>query len=220
MSRIDLHVHTEYSSDGLLRIERLVQLCPKRGLDRVAVTDHNTIEGALRLAEAAPFPVIIGEEIRTADGEIIGLFLEKEIPRDLPIERTIELIREQNGVVYLPHPCDRMRRSKIRQDKLRDIVPLCDAIEVFNARNVFGPDNAEAEKLAEEFGLPQGVGSDAHTWMELGNCYVEMDDFDGPTDFLEKLRSGTRITKKSSLVVHGITKTVKAWNSIGHTNNQ
>lgn len=217
MVSVDLHIHTEFSSDGLMSPHRLIQICQKRGLGALAVTDHNVIEGAFRVAEIAPFPVIIGEEIRSTDGEVIGLFLNKEIPRDLSIEKTIELIRDQGGLVYLPHPCDRLRRSRIRPEKLADVAPMCDIIEVFNARNVFGQDNMEAEKLAVSLDLAQGVGSDAHSVMEIGHCYLEM-DFDPkgkPTDFLAALRKAEKVVKKSPLVVHGISKTAKVWSQFG-----
>src|SRR5206468_3714742 len=140
----------------------------RRGLDVLTITDHNRIEGALELAELAPFKVIVGEEVRTREGEIIGLFIEEFIPPHLSPEETIHEIKRQGGVVYVPHPFDRVRRSVIKRDALFRVAPLVDALEVLNARCHISSDNAAAVAFAVERGLLQGAGSDAHTAFEVG----------------------------------------------------
>src|SRR5881296_1798179 len=160
--RIDLHNHTHYSPDSILSPKRFVHECRRRGLDRVAVTDHNTIRGALATRELADFPVIVGEEILTADREIIGLFLEEDIPRGLPAAETIKRVKSQGGIVGVPHPFDRLRRA-LREDVLRRLIDKIDYIEALNARIVFPANNREANEFAVEHGLPVSPGSDAHS---------------------------------------------------------
>ena len=191
MIRVDLHVHTCFSEDCVTDLEAVVGACRRAGLGAVAVTDHNTVEGAHALAQVAPFPVIVGEEIKTTDGEIIGLFLSESVPRGLSPGETIGAIRAQGGVVYVPHPLDRVRRSPLGLDSLTAILHEVDALEIFNARVTLQGDNRRARLLAEAHGLPGGAGSDAHTAREIGRAYVQMPLFDGPTDFIQKLGMGT-----------------------------
>ena len=169
--RIDLHTHTEYSSDSELPLEDAVQGWQRAGIDCVAVTDHNTIAGGLALREWAPLRVIVASEVRTCEGEIIGLFLQEEIARGQTPEETIRHIRDQNGLVMIPHPFDRFRRSRLTEEALMRILPQVDILEVFNARTALGWDNRRAEKLASAHGLVAAVGSDSHTAQELGHAY-------------------------------------------------
>ena len=168
----------------------------------MAVTDHNTVEGAQALAQIAPFPVIVGEEIKTTDGEIIGLYLSESVPRGLSPDDTIAAIRAQGGVVYVPHPFDRVRRSPLGLSSLTSILHEVDALEVFNARVTLQSDNRRARLLAEAHGLPGGAGSDAHTAREIGRAYVQMPLFDGPSDFIQKLGMGTVCGRLSLPDVH------------------
>ena len=161
--RIDLHTHTEYSSDSELPLEEAVRGWQRAGIDCVAVTDHNTIAGGLALREWAPLRVIVASEVRTCEGEIIGLFLQEEIARGQTPEETIRHIRDQNGLVMIPHPFDRFRRSRLTEEALMRILPQVDIVEVFNARTALGWDNHRAEKLASAHGLVAAVGSDSHT---------------------------------------------------------
>jgi predicted metal-dependent phosphoesterase TrpH len=210
MMKIDLHVHTTYSGDCLTSFEAIIEVCRRRGLS-VAITDHNRIEGALAFREVAPFPVIVGEEVQTLEGEIIGLFLEEGIPRDLSPEETIARIKEQGGLVYIPHPMDRVRRSVLRREALERITDQVDAIEVFNARVTFPADNEEAQRFAQEHGLPQGGGSDAHTPWEIGRAYVEMEPFNDPQEFLRHLAQGRVVGRLSNPLVHLATTWAKLY---------
>jgi len=207
--RIDMHVHTEFSPDCRTKLDDIPRICDERGLDIVGILDHNSIEGALKLDEMMPGRVIVGEEIRTKEGEVAGLFLKEKIPPDLSPEETIERIKEQGGLVYITHPFDIFRREVIKREALLRIYPLLDAIEGFNARNVLGWSNGRAMRFAEEHGIPVGAGSDAHMSFEIGRGYVLMEPFEGPKDFLEKLRSARIEGKGSSFLFNLATKLYK-----------
>ena len=207
--RVDLHTHTVYSSDSELALEDAVRGWQRAGIDCVAVTDHNTIAGGLALREWAPLRVIVGSEVRTSEGEIIGLFLHEEIARGLTPEETIRHIRDQNGLVMIPHPFDRFRQSRLTEEALMRILPQVDIMEVFNARTAFERDNRRADLLASEHGLIPVAGSDSHTAQELGHAYVEMADFASPQAFLDSLRAGSLVKRRSSWFVHAHTRWTK-----------
>lgn len=173
-----------------MSLEVLIRTAQRRGLDVLAITDHDNIDGALEMARIAPFPVIVGEEIGTADGEIIGLFLHEAIPSGMSPQETVEAIRTQGGIIYLPHPLDQLRRGSLTRRALREIVHQVDAVEIFNARVTFPGDNAKAAHLAKAHGLPGGGGSDAHSPFEIGRSYVDMPPFFSRDSFLEQLRRG------------------------------
>ena len=157
----------------------------------VCATDHNTIDGALRLRElAAGFRVVIGEEVSSRDGEIIGLFLEHAVPRDLSAEETIARIHGQGGLVSVPHPFSHNRLHRLRRNALERVWPTIDAIEIFNAREAFSADNRRAGAFATAHDIPGAVGSDAHRPWELGGAYLECDDFTGRDDFIGSVRGG------------------------------
>lgn len=207
----DLHVHTLYSRDCCSSLEEIIETCQRKDISGIAVTDHNTIQGALKLREIVPSSllVIVGEEIKTLDGEITGLFLEEEIPGGLTTEETIAKIKTQNGLVCIPHPFDRLRHSKLKTEALLRIINQADLIEVFNSRNVFTNDNEKAQTLANSKGLTTCVGSDAHTPCEIGMSYVEMEHFSTSEEFLHNLASAKSVTRKSSFWVHITTKWTK-----------
>jgi len=189
--KADLHIHTTFSGDSQNKPEDIIKRCLELGIDAVAITDHNEIEGALRTKEIAPIKVIVGEEILTTQGEIIGLFLKEKIPRFLSPEETITRIKLQGGLVYIPHPFDGIRAASSLETKvLLMLKPHIDAIEVLNARIILERDIKKARKFAEENGFPMGAGSDAHNIFEVGNAYVEMGGFETPSEFLEALRRG------------------------------
>lgn len=177
----------------------LVARCKETGINCVAVTDHNSIECALELKKTAPFTIIVGEEIRTTQGEIIGYFLSERIPRGLSPEETISRIRAQGGLVCVPHPLDRLRPSALEPKALRRVLPLIDIIEVFNARTPLNRDLERARRLAEECGLLASAGSDSHTPKEIGNAYVEIPEFSTPQEFKAALAAGTVHGKKAAL---------------------
>lgn len=193
--RVDMHTHTMFSGDSTTTLDEIVEAVTESGIDVLCVTDHNALEGALRLRtlleDAGICRVVVGEEVKTHTGEIIGLFLTERIPFGETAVRTCEMIRAQGGLVYVPHPFDPMRRN-ITEDSLADISSrgLVDAVEVHNAKTSLQSLNAKAKQFAAHRDLAMGSGSDAHVPHALGSAYVEMPDFDGPQDFLEKLREG------------------------------
>jgi hypothetical protein len=200
---VDLHMHTDHSYDCATPVEVLLATAREQGLGAIAVTDHNEISGALQArAQAADFgvKVIVGEEVKTAgQGEVIGLFIEERIPPGLSLRETIREIRRQDGVVYVPHPFDRMH-SVPDYEHLLTIIDEVDAIEVFNPRVAIGAFNEEAERFAAKYRLPAGAGSDSHVAQGLGSVRIRMRDFDGPQEFLQALRGAEITTRPSSLL--------------------
>lgn len=199
--RADLHTHTFYSPDSITSPERLVGECRRRGIDCLAVTEHNTIKGALAVREIASFQVIVGEEVRSAQGEILGLFLTEEVPPGLSPEETVQRIIEQGGLVGIPHPFDRFRGA-LEYEAMRQLAAHIHFIEAFNARTTFPGDNGRALRYAQGNGLPVTAGSDAHSPWEVGRAYVEMSPFDGPQSFLAALRTGRIVGQLSNPLVH------------------
>lgn len=192
MIRIDMHTHCEYSPDSDTPVAEQARAIAALGLDVVCATDHNTIEGALRLRElAAGFRVIVGEEISSREGELVGLFLEQAVPRDLSAEETIAAIHEQGGLVCVPHPFSHNRPSHLRRETLDRLWPQIDALEIHNARESMADDNRKALAYARERNIPGAVGSDAHRIADLGRAWLACPDFTGPDDFLDAIRAGT-----------------------------
>jgi predicted metal-dependent phosphoesterase TrpH len=189
--RVDLHSHTMWSGDSTTTPDELARAVDETAIDVLCITDHNAVKGARELAPKLGCRVIVGEELRTHAGEIIGLFLVEHIPFGVDARTAAELIRSQGGVVYVPHPFDPMRRN-LAESSLRDLTAagLIDAIEVFNAKTTLSHLNERATAFAAEAGLPGGAGSDAHVPEAIGAAYVEMPDFDGPREFLASLRQG------------------------------
>jgi len=186
--RFDLHIHTCYSYDSLLSLRKLADIVRRKGLDGIAVLDHDEVEGALRLREWAPFKVIVGEEIGTAHGGIGALFIEHRIPPHLSAEETIARIREQGGLVFIPPPLARGTPGKIQKNKLFEIINQVDLIEGYNARTPLASDDRRARELAAQHGIPVTAGSDAHFSFEVGRAWTEMDDFQTAQEFLRNLR--------------------------------
>jgi len=209
--KLDTHLHTHYSRDCAVAPEVVVATAQRRGLDGLIVTDHDEIAGAYAVKAIAPFPVVIAEEIKTDAGEIIGLFIQERIPRGLPPLATARLVREQGGLVCVPHPFDRLRGSRLRAAALDQLVAegLVDIIEVFNSRTTFPADNARAAVYARQHDLPACAGSDGHAVMEYGRAYVELEPFDGPRQYLANLRAARLHTAASPFVVHFLSKWAK-----------
>jgi glycosyltransferase involved in cell wall biosynthesis len=198
---VDLHMHTDHSHDCATPVEVLLAEARARGLGAIAVTDHNEISGALEAAAKADgIKVIVGEEVKTAaQGEVIGLFLERRIPRGLTLRETIAEIRRQGGVVYVPHPFDRLH-SVPDYEHLLDVIDEVDAIEVFNPRVAISEFNEEAARFAAKYRIPAGAGSDAHVPQGLGSVRIRMRDFSGPEEFLESLRDADITRNPASLL--------------------
>ena len=189
--RVDLHTHTMWSGDSTTTPDEFAAAVTASGLDVVCVTDHNAIAGALELGGLVAARVIVGEELRTAAGEIIGLFLTERLPAGIGHVDAARAIRDQGGVVYIPHPFDPMRRnmSEVALYELAEL-DLIDAVEVLNAKTSLTSLNRRAAEFAAEFGIVGGAGSDGHVPGALGAAYVEMPDFDGPMEFLASLAAG------------------------------
>ncbi|HEX8856406.1 MAG TPA: PHP domain-containing protein, partial [Thermoleophilaceae bacterium] len=199
---VDLHMHTDHSHDCATPVESLLDTAARVGLGAIAVTDHNEISGALEAREHTNgrVKVIVGEEVKTADqGEVIGLFIEEKIPRGMTLAETIAEIRRQGGLVYVPHPFDRMH-SVPDYEHLLGVVGDIDAIEVFNPRVAFSAFNEEAARFAAKYRIVAGAGSDSHVVQGLGSVKIRMRDFDGPEEFLESLRDADIVRKKQSLL--------------------
>lgn len=191
--RVDAHLHTVHSGDAVTTIERLAERVREERVDVVCVTDHHTLAGAHEaLSREIGARVVVGEEIRTYAGEIIGLFLTERVPYVLPLEEAVGRVRAQGGLVYAPHPFDASRTSLGAEGlvRLREMGAL-DMVEVFNAKCARAEDNDRAARFAAEHDLPGAAGSDAHAPQGVGAAYVEMPDFDGPAEFLAALREGS-----------------------------
>ena len=198
---VDLHMHTDHSYDCATPTEVLLAQARSRGLGAIAVTDHNEISGALEArAKAEGVQVIVGEEVKTAEqGEVIGLFIEEKIPRGLTLQQTIAEIKRQGGLVYVPHPFDRMH-SVPDYEHLLAVIDDVDAIEVFNPRIAIAEFNEEAVRFAAKYRMPAGAGSDAHVPQGLGSVRIRMRAFEGPEEFLQSLRDADIIRNPASLL--------------------
>ena len=189
--RVDLHSHTMWSGDSTTMPDELATSIVESGIDVLCITDHNAIAGAVELADRLPCRVVVGEELRTASGEIIGLFLTERVPSGVGHVEAARAIRGQGGLVYVPHPFDPMRRN-LSEPALRELAELglIDAIEVHNSKTSLASLNRRAREFAAEFGLAAGAGSDAHVPDAIGSAFVEMPDFSTAAEFLTALRAG------------------------------
>jgi predicted metal-dependent phosphoesterase TrpH len=190
MISIDFHVHTSISKDSLFSPGQLVSVGRRRGLDRVIVTDHNSITGALAAYALDPERIIVGEEIMTTKGEILAAFVTEEIPRGLSPTETIQRLRNQDAFISVSHPFDSWRNGAWKLEDLLEIVPLVDAIEVFNARCTTAMDNQKAAEFALQHQLPGTAGSDAHTAFELGKAWLVLPQFTGPDELRDVIPQG------------------------------
>jgi predicted metal-dependent phosphoesterase TrpH len=204
---VDLHMHTDHSYDCETPVEVLLSTARERGLRAIAVTDHNEISGALEARRKAaesdshpPLKVIVGEEVKTAsEGEVIGLFIERRIAPGMTLSQTVAEIKRQGGLVYVPHPFDRMH-SVPDYEHLLPALPEIDALEVFNPRVAIAAFNEEAARFAGKYRIAAGAGSDSHVAQGLGSVRIRMRDFDGPAEFLQSLRDADILTKPRSLL--------------------
>ncbi|MGZ8697958.1 MAG: PHP-associated domain-containing protein, partial [Gaiellaceae bacterium] len=198
----DLHMHTAWSHDCAIEVDELLDHATAVSLGAIAITDHNVFGGALEAVELGrgrDLIVIPGEEVKTDDqGEVIGLFLREEIPRGMTFAETVAAIREQDGVVYLPHPFDRMHAIPFPATLHRHLHEI-DVLEVYNARLLFEGYNDEALRFARKYGLPAGAGSDAHVLQGVGTGALRMRAFDGPEEFMQSLRTAEVLRRPKSL---------------------
>jgi len=196
MLRVDLHLHSNFSHDGQSTLEALIERSRECGLDRIALTDHNTVEGALDLARMAPELTIVGEEVKTRGGEVIGLFITEQLPPYLMAEEVMDRIHAMGGLSYLPHPLDR-RRSNFRPERVVELADRIDIIETYNPW-CDATANAAAAKLAADLGKVAATGSDSHSVRELGRSWMEIEDYESPAEFLDRLRHARHVVKASS----------------------
>ncbi|HUV75146.1 MAG TPA: PHP domain-containing protein [Dehalococcoidales bacterium] len=202
MLKADLHIHSEYSMDCTTSLDKIINRCLELGISCIAIADHGTIEGALKMRDLAPFPVIVAEEVLTPHGEIMGMFLEEEIPSGISVEQAISQIRAQDGLVCIPHAFDIFRPSSLDSKTIESLAEQIDVMEVFNARSPLLHSSAKATDFAQKYGIIKSAGSDAHTLSEIGNAYVEIPEFNGKDDFLQALGKGKIYGHRANPVTH------------------
>jgi len=196
MLRVDLHLHSHFSHDGKSSLQQLIDRAHECRLDRLALTDHNTIEGALSFVRVAPELAIAGEEAKTLEGEVIGLFISSRVPPFLAPEEAMDLIHGMGGLVYLPHPLDRYR-AHYSEHRIAELAPRIDIIETYNPW-CEADANQAAARLADDLGKVTATGSDSHSAEELGRSWMEMEDYRDADDFLDKLRYARHVVTASS----------------------
>lgn len=192
MIKLEFHCHTHASKDSLARPVDLIAAARRKGIDRLVITDHNSIWGAREAQAIDPDLVIVGEEIMTTKGEILAAFVQEEIPARLSPQETIKLLKEQGAFISVSHPFDELREGGWKESDLLEILPLVDAIEVYNSRCMFPRFNRRARAFAERHNLAGTVGSDAHAAFEVGRSLLLLDQFTG-ADGLRNVIRGAKI---------------------------
>lgn len=201
--KVDLHCHSWFSRDCLMNPRTIIEMARLAGLDKLAITEHNNIEGARFLKRLAPDLIIVGEEVKSSIGEFIAYFVREEVPKGLTPEETLARLRQQGAVISIPHPADSFRRSALGEANARRFMDQVDAVEVFNARCLYRDDNDAALALAQRFGKHMTAGSDAHTPGEIGHGYLLMPPFsDDRASFLHSLGQAQVVGAPSGLWPH------------------
>jgi predicted metal-dependent phosphoesterase TrpH len=196
----DLHMHTSHSHDCATDPEALVDHCIEQGLGAIAITDHNEISGAVEAAALGkPITVIVGEEVKTSQGEVIGLFLTERVEKGMPMADTIEAIQRQGGLVLMPHPFDRLHTIPDSSTLLRHLDEI-DVFEVYNSRLLFDSFNDDALRFATKYNLVQSAGSDAHVLQGIGTAINRIPAFEGPEEFLVSMRHNEIIRRPKNLL--------------------
>ena len=190
MISVEFHCHTYASKDSLTRPADLIEMARRKGIDRVIVTDHNSIAGAWEAYGIDPELVIVGEEIMTTKGEILAAFVKEEVPPDLTPLETINILKEQGAFISVSHPFDELRKGGWMEHDLLEILPLVDAIEVYNSRCMLPRFNRRAELFAQKYNIAGTVGSDAHAAFEVGRSILLLDQFTGPDEMRKVIRRG------------------------------
>ncbi len=189
MITLEFHCHTHASKDSLSRPDALIKTARRKGLDRVVVTDHNSIAGARAAQLLDPELIIVGEEIMTTKGEILAAFVQEEIPAFLSPQETIKRLKDQGAFISVSHPFDEMRKGGWKENDLLEIIPFVDAIEVYNSRCMLPRFNRKAREFAEKHHLAGTVGSDAHAIFEVGRSVLLLDQFTGPVEMRKVIRN-------------------------------
>ena len=206
MITLEFHCHTNASKDSLTKPEDLILMARKKGLDRLVITDHNSIAGARAAQALDPELIIVGEEIMTTKGEILAAFVSEEIPAGLTPQETIRRLKEQGAFISVSHPYDTHRKGGWKEIDLLEIVPHVDAIEVFNSRCMDPHFNHQARAFAEKYDLPGTVGSDAHGAFEVATSVLVLDPFQGPDEMRKVIRQAKVKTKLSPWWVHLVSR--------------
>ncbi len=205
--QVDFHCHTIYSKDSLTRPEQLLTTCQRKGIDRVVITDHNTIAGALQAQKLDPVRFIVGEEIKTSNGsEILAAYVKEEIPKGLAPMEAIERLRQQDAFISVSHPFDRLRKGHWELEALLEILPYVDALETFNARCLDAGFNSQAQEFARQHNLPGTAGSDAHTVMEVGSAALLLPGFNDAASLRQAVRVGEVTGKLMPFWVHFLSR--------------
>jgi predicted metal-dependent phosphoesterase TrpH len=191
-------------------LHTIIERCQKLGINCVAIADHGTVEGALELQRIAPFRIIVAEEILTPYGEIMGMFLKESIPGGLSVAETITRIRAQDGIVCIPHALDVIRPSALNPKVMEEIAQEIEVIEVFNARSLLHHSSEKVLTFARKYDIAQSAGSDAHVPGSIGNAYVEMPEFESRDDFIQALKKGKIIGRRTNPLTHF----ASAWNKL------
>jgi predicted metal-dependent phosphoesterase TrpH len=212
MFTLELHSHTRASGDCLMRPADIARTCERKGIHRLAVTDHNTIRGALELRGLASELVIVGEEIMTTQGELLAYFVKEAVPPGLSPAETVARLRAQGAAISVSHPFDRLRKGAWREADLAAIAPLVDAIEVFNSRCIYPEDNARALAFARDHAKLGTVGSDAHSHRELGRAVIRVERApETGAELVAALAGAERATRLSSPSIHFTSTFAKHW---------
>ena len=209
MIRVEFHCHTIYSHDSLVSIDDLYRAAKEKHLDRVIITDHNRIDGALLAHEKFPDIFIVGEEVMTTEGEILAAFVKEVIPKGLTPIETIQKLKDQGAFIWVPHPFDKARSGSWDLNELKKIAPLVDAIEVFNSRCIDNYKNLLAANFAKDNSLLATVGSDAHSIYELGRSTLVLRDFNDAQELKRSLSNATQDVQLTSFWVHFISTWAK-----------
>jgi hypothetical protein len=183
-------------------LDKIIDRCRQLGINCIAIADHGTAEGGLAMQKIAPFKVIVAEEILTTQGEIMGMFLKETIPSGITPQEAVKRIREQGGVVNIPHPFETIRGSALKDHAIDEIADEIDLMEVLNSRSPFPANTNKARAFAEKHHIPGGAGSDAHSIFEIGNAYIEIPDFSNRDEFLKAIAQGRIHGKRSGVFVH------------------
>ena len=214
---LEFHCHTHASKDSLIRPVDLVSTARRKGIDRVVVTDHNSITGAREAQSIDPELIIIGEEIMTTKGEILAAFVSEEIPAYLTPQETIRRLKDQGAFISVSHPFDEMRKGGWKENDLLEILPFVDAMEVYNSRCMFPRFNRRAQEFAEKQNIAGTVGSDAHASFELGRSLLLLDQFTGPEGMRTVIRGAKIKVKGSPWWVHFISRYASIKNNLQGT---
>jgi predicted metal-dependent phosphoesterase TrpH len=198
--KIECHCHSDYSHDSLSKVDDLIKTARKRGLDKLILTDHNTIEGALLAQKRAPDLIIVGEEIKTTIGEFLAFFVKEAIPKNLTPKEVINRLKAQDAFISVSHPFDQLRYGWPLAD-LNQIRPHVDALEVFNSRSLTANVNNQALAYAERYHLAGTVGSDAHTLPEVGRSYLELPPFEDAAGLRQAIQQANKVCVYSTAFV-------------------